>query len=49
MCISKAIKIFPNQHADFLRFLFTEKIKKGLEVVCRPQFSQKFFDENFCL
>ena len=32
---SKVIKISPNQHADLLRFLFTEdslKIKKGLEL-----------------
>ena len=42
MCISKTIKIYPNQHADLLRFLFTEdflKIKKGLELVFRSHFS----------
>ena len=36
MCNSKTIKICPNQHADLLRFLFTEdslKIEKGVELV----------------
>ena len=49
-CYSKTIKIYPNQLADFLRFLFTEvslKIKKGLELVSRSHFSWKFFDKNF--
>ena len=49
---SKAIKIGPNQHADLLRFLFTEdslKIKKGLELVSRPHFSYNFFIKNFIL
>ena len=34
--------ICPNQHADFLRLLFTEhslKIEKSLELVSRPHFS----------
>ena len=33
ICISKTIKICPNQHTELLRFFFTEnflKIKKGL-------------------
>ena len=45
MCNSKAIEINPNQHADLLRFLFTEdslKIKKGLELVFRPHFPLNF-------
>ena len=46
------IKICPNQHTDFLRFLFTEdslKIKKGLEVVFTPHFSEYFLIQNFIL
>ena len=46
MCNSKAIEIYPNQHADLLRFLFTKdylKIKKGLELVSRLHFSGNFF------
>ena len=42
MCISKTIKICPNQHSDLLGFLFTEdpvKNKKGLELVSRQHFS----------
>ena len=34
-----------NQHAHFLRFLFTEdylQIKRGLKLVSRPHFSQNF-------
>ena len=45
MCNSKTIKICPNQHADFLRFLCTEdylKIKKGLEQVSGPHFPHNF-------
>ena len=50
--ISKTIKICPNHHTDFLRFLFTEdclKIKKGLELVSRPHFSQNFLMKKFLL
>ena len=52
MCNSKAIEISPNQHAGLLRFLFTEnslKIKKGLELVCRPHFSQNFLIKKLTL
>ena len=52
ICNSKAIGICPNQHADLLRFLFTEnslKIKKGLELVSRPYFSHNFFIKNLIL
>ena len=51
MCNSKAIEIYPNQHADLLRFLFTKdylKIKKGLELVSRLHFSGNFFFFFFC-
>ena len=44
ICNSKTIKICPNQHADLLRFLFTEdslKIEKGVELVLH------FFDKKF--
>ena len=39
------IKICPNQHADLVRFIFTEdplKIEKGLELVSGPHFSKNF-------
>ena len=39
------LKICQNQHAHFLRFLFTEdylQIKRGLKLVSRPHFSQNF-------
>ena len=52
MCISKTIKICPNQHTDFFRFLFTEdclKIEKGLELVSGPHFSWTFFLKKFSL
>ena len=45
----KTIKICENQHADLLRFFFTEgslKMKKDLELVSRPFFIE-FFDKNF--
>ena len=41
MC-QRTIKIYPNQHTEFHRFLSTEdslKIKKGLELVPRSHFS----------
>ena len=44
--IPKTIKICPNQHTDFHRFLFTEdflKIKKDLKLVSWPHFSYIFF------
>ena len=47
--ISKTIKTC---HTDFLGFLFTEdylKIKKGLELVSRPRFSQNFYLNKFLL
>ena len=50
MCISKTIKIYPNQHTDLLRFLFMEdylKIKKGLELLSKAIFFLEFFDEKF--
>ena len=46
MCVSKAIKVSPNQHAGLPRFLFTEdslKITKGLEPVFMPNFSYNFW------
>ena len=52
ICISKTIKICPNQHTDLLRFLFTEDslgIKKGLELVFRQHFSYKFLIKTFLL
>ena len=52
LCISKTIKICPNQHTDLLRFLFTGdslKIKKGLELVSRSHFSSNFWIKNFPL
>ena len=50
MCNSKTIKIYPNQHADPLRFLFTEdslKFKKDLELVSRSQFRYNFLINFF--
>ena len=41
-----------NQHADFIRFFFTEKfleIKKDLELVSRPHILQTFLIKNFLL
>ena len=49
---NKAIEICPNQHRALLRILFTEdslKIKKGLELVSRPDFSYHFLIKNFIL
>ena len=43
------IQICPNQYADLHRILFTEdslKIKKGLELVFRPNFSYNFFNKK---
>ena len=43
---------YSNQHADLLRFLFTEdslEIKKGLELVSGTNFSQNFLTKNFIL
>ena len=51
MCISKTVKICPNQHTDLLRFLSTDdslKMKKGLELVSRPRFME-FFHKKFSL
>ena len=45
ICNSKTIKIYPNQHAGLLRFLFTEdslKTMKGLGLVSRSHFSNNF-------
>ena len=42
----KTIKICENQHADLLRFFFTEgslKMKKDLELVSRPYFHRIFW------
>ena len=50
ICNSKTIKICPNQHADLLRFLFTEdslKIKYGLELVSWSYFSKNFLRKFF--
>ena len=47
---SKAIKISPNQHAGLIRFLLTDdslKIKKVLELVSRPNFSNNFLIKKF--
>ena len=52
MCNSKNIEICPNQHADLLGILFTEdslKIKKGLELVSRPNVSYNFLIKKFIL
>ena len=49
---SKSTRISSNQHADFLRFLFTEhslKTKKVLELVFRPHFSYIFLMNFFLL
>ena len=51
LCI-KTIKMCPNQQTHRLRFLFIEsslKIKKGLELVSWPYFSQNFLIQNFLL
>ena len=50
VCNSKAMEICPNQHADLLRFPFTEdylKIQKGQELVSRPHFSKNFLIKTF--
>ena len=50
ICKSKTIKVCPNQHADLLRFLFTydsSRIEKGVELVSRLQFSNKFLMKLF--
>ena len=50
--ITELSKFSPNQLADLLRFLFTKislKIKKGLELVFRPHFSNNFFINIFLL
>ena len=46
---SKAIKISPNQHAGFFRFLVTRD-SLGLELVSRPQFPLNFLKKKnlFC-
>ena len=52
LCNNKAIKISLNQHVDLFRFLFTEdslKIEKGLELVSKQHFSQKFLIKSFIL
>ena len=52
ICNSRAIKIYPNQLADLVRFLFTEvslKINKGLELVSRSHFSYNFLIKIFLL
>ena len=52
ICNSKAIKICPNQHAELLKFLFTDnslKIEKELELVSRSHFSYNFLIKNFHL
>ena len=44
--MAKLSKICSNQHADLLRFLLTKdslKIKKSLDLVSTPHFSQKIF------
>ena len=46
------IKIYPNLHADLLRFIFTEdslKLKKCLELVSRSQIFVEVFDKIFLL
>ena len=46
ICNSRTITIYPNQHAYFLRFLFTEnslKIAKSPELVSRSNFSYIFY------
>ena len=52
ICNCKAIKVSPNQYAGLLRLLFIEdsiKIKKGLDLVPRPQFSYNFLIKHFIL
>ena len=52
ICNSKAIEICPNRLADLFIFLFTEdflKVRKGLELVSRSQFSQHFLIKDFPL
>ena len=49
LCNSKAIEISPNQHADLLRFLFTEDSlnnKKGPRTSFQTTFSKKFYDKK---
>ena len=46
---AKLSKFIQNQHVDLLRIIFTKdflKIKKGVELVSRPHFSQNF-DKKF--
>ena len=50
LCISKTIKICPNQYTDLLRFLFKEDfltIKKVLELVSWLHFSYHLWIKNF--
>ena len=50
--VCKTIKLCPDLHTHFLRFLFIEnylKIKKGLEPVSRPYFSLNFLIKKFIL
>ena len=49
--IVKLIKLCQNQHADFLRLLFTDssKIKKSLELLSRPYFLHTFSKIIFLL
>ena len=47
---TKSIKNYPNQQADLHRIFLTEvslKIKKGLELVSRPHFSNNFLIKNY--
>ena len=42
---STIVKVFPNQHAELFEFLVIEdslKIKKGVELVSRPDFLYNF-------
>ena len=45
ICISKTIKICPNQHTGLLRFLFTENIGSGTNL--KATFFIEFFDKKF--
>ena len=51
ICTSKTIKIWPNQHADLLRLLFTENSSK-IKIDPEDQFQGTsfigFFNEQFC-
>ena len=49
MCNSKTIKTCQNQHADFVKFLFTEgsQNKKVRGASFRPKFFEEFFGKNF--